>query len=129
MKTEFRALLMNSAAVSALVGPRVDFGSRVQGDPLPALVLNVISGAEGLTQQGPDGLHQNRVQVDCYALTAGAVEQLSAAVIGLLHGYRGGGFDLVQHVATRDGREGGTNEADRPFRVSLDFETSWSDEE
>lgn len=128
MEEEFRALLLNSSAVSAFVGVRVDWGSRVQGEPLPALVLNVISGAEGLTLQGPDGLHEGRVQVDCYALTMGAATQLSRAVLTLLHGYRGGGFGLVQHIATRNSREGGTNEAERPYRVSLDFNTFWSEQ-
>lgn len=128
MEEVFRALLLNSAAVSARVGGRVDWGARVQGQALPALVLNVVSAAEGLTQQGPDGLQEARVQVDCYALTYGAAKQLSRDVIALLHGYRGGGFGLVQHIATRDSREGGTNEAERPYRVSLEFNTFWSEQ-
>ena len=36
-----------------------------------------------------------------------------------------GNFRAIFHDATRDGREGGTNDADRPFRVSLDFLTHW----
>lgn len=32
---------------------------------------------------------------------------------------------LIEHAGSRDSREGGTNEADRLFRVGLDFLTHW----
>ena len=126
MEEALRALLTSSAAVTAIApAARINWGTHPQGAPLPALVLNVISDAEGLTMQGPDGLSEGRMQADAYAMTYGEAKQLSRAVRAVLHGHSGGGFDLVQHVATRDSREGGSNEAERPFRVSLDFTTAW----
>ena len=126
MEEQLRAALLASSGVTALApAPRINWGTHPQGEPLPALVLNVISDAEGLTMQGPDGLSEGRVQIDAYAMTYGEAKTLSRAVRSVLHGYRGGGFRLVQHVATRDSREGGTNEAERPFRVSMDFTTHW----
>ena len=126
MEEAFRALLTGSAAVVALVpASRINWGAHPQGQPLPGVVLTVVSGAEGLTLQGPDGLSAGRVQVDCYAPSYGQAKQISRAVIAVLHGYRAGGLRLVTHVATRDSREGGTNEAERLFRVSLDFTTAW----
>lgn len=126
MEEAFRALLTGSAAVTTIApANRINWGAHPQGAPLPGIVLNVVSDFEGMTMQGPDGLSQGRVQADCYAPTYAQAKQLSRAVRAALSGYRGGGFRLVQHVATRDSREGGTNEAERPFRVSLDFTTSW----
>jgi hypothetical protein len=65
------------------------------------------------------------MQVDCYAASYAAAKVLSRVVLTVLNGHRGGGFRLIESVAIRDGREGGSNEADRPFRVSLDFLTHW----
>ena len=126
MEEALRTLLTSSAAITAIApASRINWGVHPQGAPLPALVLNTISDAEGLHMQGPDGLSEGRVQIDAYAHSYGGAKDLSRAVRTVLHGYRGGGFRLVQHVATRDSREGGANEAERPFRVSMDFTTHW----
>lgn len=125
MESEFRALLLNDQQLSQLVGNRVSWVSHPQGKAFPAVVLTVISLAEGLSLEGRDGLSAGRVQVDCYARTYTEAKQVSRAVVSALHGHRGGGFRVVAHVGTRDSREGGTNEAERLFRVSLDFTTSW----
>jgi hypothetical protein len=125
MEQEFRSILLASSGVTALVGTRVNFGTHPQGQPYPALVLNVISDAEDYHMNGPNGLFQGRVQVDCYGLTYGAAKAASRAVRALLHCYRGGGFLLITHVSTRDSREGGSNEVERPFRVGMDFTTAW----
>lgn len=122
MEEEFRALVV---AATALPASRVNFGAHPQGESLPGVVLQVISAIDGLHMQGPDRFPESRVQVDCYAPTYAGAKQVSRAVMAELHGYRGGGFALVQHAGTRESREGGSNEADRPYRVSLDFITHW----
>jgi hypothetical protein len=129
MEEELRAVLLANAGVAALVPPaNVNWGSHPQGLALPGIVLNTIGDAEGYTMTGPDGLSQGRVQVDCYGTSYGQAKELSRAVIAALSGYRGGGFQGVFRVGTRDGREGGTNEATRPSRVSLDFTTHWREQ-
>lgn len=125
MEEELRTLLLANTAIAALVGVRIDWGARPQGQPLPAMVLNTIFAAEGYRLAGVDGLHRARVQIDCYGASYSSAKLLSRAVIEALSGYRGGGFRGVFHVGTRDRREGGSNEADRPFHVSLDFTTHW----
>lgn len=126
MEEDFRSLLMADIAISNLVSNRVNYTTHPQGQPLPGLVLNVVSDAEEYTLQGPTGVSQARIQVDCYADTYGAAKLLSRAVRSLLSGYMGGAFQGVFHVGTRDGREGGSNEAERPYRVSLDFMVHFS---
>jgi hypothetical protein len=126
MEQAFRALLMGSAAVIALVpSARINWGEHPQGTGKPYIVLTVIGDAEGLTLTGRDGLSQGRVQADVYAPTYAVAKNASRAVRALLHGYRGGDFQLIEHAGSRDSREGGTNEAERLHRVSMDFLTHW----
>lgn len=127
MEEDFRAILLAVSGVTSLVGSAggVNWGAKPQGAGFPAVVLNTISDADGLHHKGADGLFQGRVQVDCYALNYGQAKLLARAVRAALQAYRGGAFRLIAHVSTRDTREGGGNEAERPSRVSMDFTTSW----
>ncbi len=125
MEEEFRALLLAATAVTDLCGSRINFGAHPQGQPWPAIVLNTISDNSGHDLKGPDGLQSGRVQVDCYAEAYGGAKLLSRAVRAVLDGHTDANFSGVFVAGSRDGREGGTNEADRPFRVSLDFLTNW----
>jgi hypothetical protein len=126
MKIEFKALLTGSAAITALVpAVRINWRSQTQGAGNPYIVLQTISGSEGLTMNGPDGLFEGRVQIDVYGQIIDQVEQISEAVKGVLHGYRGGGFRLIRHVGEREDREGGSNEPERLFRSGLDFTVAW----
>lgn len=128
MEEAFLALLVSASGVTAHVpAARINWGAHPQGTGTPYIVLTVISDNEGLTMQGPDGLSQGRVQADVYAPTYGAAKLASRAVRDLLHGYRGGGFQLIEHAGSRDSREGGSNEAERLHRVSMDFMTHWRD--
>lgn len=125
MEENLRALLRASAAITTACGTRVNFGSNPQGGGFPSIVLNVVSNENGHDLKGSDGLFQGRVQVDCYADTYGAAKLLARDVISVLDGHKDDNFSGVFSAGYRDGREGGTNEADRPFRVSLDFLTNW----
>lgn len=129
MEEQFRALLLADSGVSALVGTRINWGAHPQGAPLPAIILTTISDAEDYHMNGPNGLFQGRVQADVYAMDYRAAKDAARAVRAALHCYRGGGFLLITHVASRDSREGGSNEADRPYRVSMDFTTAWRAED
>ena len=126
MEEQIRALLRSNVAVASHVARRVNWGAHPQGQPLPAIVLNTVSDLEGVTLSGPSGLSAARIQVDCYAPQSGGAKLLSRAVKKALHGYSGGGIQGVFHAGSRDSREGGTNEADRPYRVSLDFTLTYS---
>lgn len=126
MEEAIRARLLATAAVTALCGNRIDFGASGQGAAYPRVVLWTIGDAEGHNLQGPDGHSIGRIQCDVYALTYGASKQLSRAVRAALDGYSGNGFQGVFLASSRDTREGGSNDAERPFRVSLDFITHFN---
>lgn len=126
MEEALRAILLASSGVTALApAARINWGAHPQGAALPGVVLTVISDAEGLVMNGPNGLSLGRVQVDCYAETYTGAKVLARVIRAVLHGFHNANFRLITHVASRDSREGGANEADRPFRVSMDFTTAW----
>jgi hypothetical protein len=125
MQRAFRAILQGAATVTALCGERVDWGKRPSNDPYPAICLHLIGDGEGHTLQGRDGLSGARVQVDCYGATYAEAGAVAEAVRDALDGYRQDGFRGIFLDARRDNSERGANEADRPFRVTLDFLTHW----
>lgn len=69
------------------------------------------------------------MQVDVYALTGDLAVRLAREVRNILDAFRGAGatgfFEGIFLTATRSGREGGANEAERPFRQSMDFDVNW----
>jgi hypothetical protein len=126
MEEDLRARLLATSAVTALCGQRIDWGSNPQGSGYPRICMWVISDSEDHTLDGPDGVSFGRVQVDCFGATYGQAKALARAARVSLDGYRGGRLQAVFLVGTRDFREGGTNEAERPFRTSLDFNTTYT---
>ena len=113
MEEAFRALL-----IAALPGVPVAWG--LGATDIPRIVLFVVSGGDGYTQDGPSGLCWRRVQVDCYGATYGAARLLSRDVRAALSGYRGGIFNGIFLDADRDGET--DDKADSvQARVSLDF--------
>lgn len=122
MENELRDLLI--AGLEGMTPSRVNWGQHLNGSQ-PYLVLNLISLNEALTMQGPDGLETARVQIDCYDTVFEDAANTGRAVKALLHGYRGGGFRLIEFAGMRHLREAGENADDGIFRASLDFLTHW----
>jgi len=127
VEEELRTLLRSTSSVTSIVGQRIEWVAQPQGAALPAIVLNTVSGFDGIHMNGT-GPYEGRVQADCYGLTYTTAKTASRAVIEALNAYRGGGFLFIQHVSTRDSREGSSNEAERPYRASLDFNITWRPE-
>jgi hypothetical protein len=131
LEEDLRGLLLAAAAGGAALTPAVEVNWDVhtQGVALPGVVLTLVSGGEGIAQDGPTGLEQVAVQVDAYAATPGAALALAREIRTVLHGFRGDGatgfFEGIFLTATRSGREAGANEAERPFRQSMDFDVNW----
>ena len=123
MEEALKALLVSSSAVTALMpANNINWGS---SSGYPRIVLNRVGGSQGLTMKGPDHLDSALVQIDCYALDFTTAKKISRAVISHINGHRGAGFKGVFLQGTRDSPEGGSNEAERPFRTSVDFTVNW----
>jgi hypothetical protein len=83
-----KSLLEASAGVAALAGSRIYAATRPEGDPLPALVLSVISDAPmppiRSYPAGPDPC-MARIQASCLAASAADAESLKAAAVAACH--------------------------------------------
>lgn len=126
MEEQLRAVLLASAPVDALVDGRINWTEHPQGKPYPAIVLHGISDVEETTLDGPAGISDARVQVDCFGYSFGEAKQLSRAVRRLLSGYRAPPLQGVIFLNSRDGRAGEAVGADRIYAVSLDFMVKYS---
>ena len=119
MEEALRTLLLGAQTVTSLVGTRIDWGARVQGAGLPAIVMMVVSDVNDHLLSGPAD-PVARVQIDCWGGDYASAKATARAVRAVLDGTRSGILKAVLLENVRDGREGGSNEADRPFRTSLD---------
>ena len=115
-----RALLRADPAIMALAPGGIEWVTQAEGLAPSFALLTQISGAEGLTQSGPDGLVAARVQIDAWSDYASGADRLARAIRDRLNGYRGGTFNGIFHLSTRDDHtdlEGGGS----AFCVSQDF--------
>lgn len=72
-------------------------------------------------QGGVEALTQSRIQVDVYALSFGQAKLVARDIRRAIDAYKGGVITGIFLLSTRDGREGGSNEADRPYFSSMDI--------
>jgi len=123
-KTLVEFMLAN-AALTALVSTRINWQFRPQGGLLPAIVLHRISGVRDYAMEGPTGLVESRVQIDCWASTHLSAITVAQAVRTLLSGIRrtfgdmqfqGVFIDSERHDFEKEG-----NAAEDFHRVSMDF--------
>lgn len=92
MDEALRDLLLGHAPISDVVGRRADWGVRPQGDALPAITLQRISGIPQMNLSGPAGWSRDRIQIECWGRTYKAAKDLALLIAGdggLLVGYRG----------------------------------------
>lgn len=125
MEEALIARLLGSAAVIALISNRVFPGAVPQGAPMPAIVLNVLTGAPLYADDGECGLAETRVQIDSWADSYAAAKKLGRAVHQALSAFdgtvNGVEFQSVTLEDERDLRESGANAAEYRYRNSRDF--------
>lgn len=119
MEEALRALLKADSGLITLTSTRIDWGARTQGAGSPAVVLHRISGVRGQHMQGPDGLIESRVQVDCLGATYALAKETARAVIAVLNGHRGGVFQRIFVESERDDHD--LSPPDPLYRTRLDL--------
>lgn len=125
MEEDLRALLLGRAAVTDFAGDRIVFGRLPQGSLMPGVRMTVISDVDEYYLDGPAGLTRSRVQVDCFAATYRAAKLLSRRVRDVLSGHTDAQFGGIFLSSALDVSDGGTNEVEAYFGVSLDFEVHY----
>lgn len=91
MEEAFRTMLLETAPLAQLVGKRIDWGLRPQGDQLPGIALLRVSGGLTMHFTGPAGWRRDRVQVDVWGRTFKATRDIGDLLAddgGLLVGLR-----------------------------------------
>ena len=124
MEEALRALLTGYAPLTALVSTRIYWNEIPQAATDPAVVLYKITGAEGYTMQGTDGLDSSQVQIDVRALTVISAWAVSRAIKTKLAGFRDASFGGVFLLSERQSSE-------KPattlyHRVSMDFAVNYA---
>lgn len=118
--------MLADAGLAALVSTRINWQTRPQGNALPSISLHRVSGVRDYAMEGPTGLVESRVQVDCWGETYVSALDVARAVRDLLSGIRQttGGIELQgvfisgeRHDYEKDG-----NAAEAFHRVSMDFQ-------
>ncbi len=124
MEEAVTAHLLASAGVTALVGQRVTWLERPQASALPAIVLQRIGGQPDYAMDGPTGLAQSRVQVDCWGGAYATAKAVARAVVEGLSGASFAGSGMTVHGTFFDNERDfiESDAADvRLYRTSLDF--------
>lgn len=81
-----RDALKSAASVTDQTGDRIYRDERPQGDPLPAIVILLVSDPRPLTFSGPQSVRRARLQIDCLAARRGIADDIAEAVISEIDG-------------------------------------------
>lgn len=84
MEEALTARLLAPSPLTQIIGPRANWGMRVQAEALPALTMMNVTPGRSYTYKGASGLSGPRVQFDAYALDYLTAKQIARALIGVL---------------------------------------------
>jgi hypothetical protein len=114
------ALLLANTAIAAIVGTRVYPVDLPQGAALPAISVLRISGSQLYAGDGPVGLDNARIQVECWAGTYTTSKALPSLVRVAADACTT--LLLMEQVSERDMRDEKADGAEYPFHIGLDFD-------
>lgn len=89
VRPAIRTLLINNAAVSAIIGQRVYPNQLPQGVRSPSVVYNRITGRAEYTLAGSGGLLEDLFQIDSIAVDSDSATNLALAVHDALSAFKG----------------------------------------
>jgi hypothetical protein len=129
MEEALRAALLASAGVAALIGDRIAWGLRPQGQPLPAISLTRVTGGYDYTLAGRVPTTRSLVQIDCWAGSYADAKGLGRAVLVALDTLNVAPFqgafvederDDAEDTAAPQRASAGADRATEIHRTSLD---------
>jgi hypothetical protein len=80
MEELLTARLLASLPLTALVGTRINWLERPEGDALPSLTLTNVHPGRAYSHDGPDGLSYGRIQFDSWGASYLQAKRVSRAV-------------------------------------------------
>ena len=125
MEEALRTLLAADAGVAGAVGTLVFWVEAPQSVNADFINLHLVSGVPDIAMQGPTGLVESRVQVDCWAATYSAAKTIGRAVKAAVNGYRGDigsiSIRLIRIAGERDDTSPPTGDGHTRYRNSIDL--------
>ncbi len=115
------AMLLKSAALTAIVGTRIHWGRSPQGAAAPYVTLQVISAPRRYTMRGRSGHVPKRVQADVYGRTYTETKQAARALFAAVSGRRAGMIQTVMVEDERDLPAADAGDVNHLFRTSQDL--------
>jgi len=122
MEEALRTLMLGNAGISARVGTRITWGERLQGSAVPAINMDVASKLTIYHMTGASSYNKYRVQINCYGNSYADAKLTSRAVSDFLSTYQAGDFQGIFEENAPDRRIAGSNDADKLFGVSQDYQ-------
>jgi hypothetical protein len=122
MEEQLVALLLKSAALTALVGANIQWGRAPQGmQGKRYVVLQVISAPRDYTMQRASGHVEARVQADAYASSYTDAKRIARALRAAVSGRRVGAIHAIFVSDERDLPAADPGEVNHLFRTSQDL--------
>lgn len=85
----FVAYVLAQSAITTLIGTRIMPAPLRQDSDLPAVSYQLISQRDDVLHDGPQGLPDARLQLDCWADSYASARALAEAIRTAVHAYRG----------------------------------------
>lgn len=116
--------LLANDGLSGLVGNRINWGERVQGEPLPAITMMIVSSGRRYNHGGVDGTSDPRVQFDIFGNTMNEARIIRDALkeaIEVRQTVQGISFSVSLLDAERGPLIEDVGGGKKVYRYSLDF--------
>jgi hypothetical protein len=131
MEEALRTWMLAATGVRTLVGQRVDWALRPQGEAIPpqgaSIVLHLIDDLPAMNLASPSGWSAARVQVDCWARTHKIARDAAAAVSGLANGFRGTLSNIrIRTFVIDRSTDQGSEAGNTLHRTRLDLRVWWN---
>lgn len=121
MESEIITYILEDAATLALIGTRLTVINLPSNPILPAATIRTVSTTEQYGLDGPLGLIQVRLQIDCYGKTYYDAKAVATCIRKVLNGFTGPLFYVDVLSLTRDGETSGYDEYVQLPYVSTDW--------
>ena len=121
IKSAIVTKLRAEAGVIAIVAQRIFIGEAPQGQALPYIIVSGITAARPTTHDGVVGLTDQLIQISCIAETLAKRENLTAAVVACLNGFRGSAGSITIQYSEIENETDIPPDPDYGYQTAIDF--------
>ena len=112
-------------ALHLLVAERIHPLRIEQNSDLPAIAYQIDAKLPYQTQEGSAGLYQRPIKIDFVARSYSQIVELSDALIGALHNFRGLMENTEVDIVTYENSEQGFDDEAQVFFMTVSFSTTY----